>query len=123
VIEYASIPALVALVFKLILLVYSARCSIRNALTWLFLGLLVIFTLINLDEFLFLNGVAKYGVTPFVNAGGFVYIAFWIVAIPLLLHLSLALSLDGRTLAARPVWVAVLLDPCGLRCSTFRFCR
>lgn len=110
-IEYVSIPALIALIFKTVLLVYSARSPVRNTLTWLFLALLVVFTLINLDEFFFLNGVAKYGVTPFVNAGGFVYIAFWIVAIPLLLHLSLALSLDGRTLAARPVWVAVLYLP------------
>ena len=110
-IEYASIPALIALAFKVVLLAYSARSQVKNTLTWLFLAVLVVFTFINLDEFFFLNGVAKYGMTPFVNAGGFVYIAFWIVAIPLLLHLSLALSLDARTLAARPMWVAVLYAP------------
>lgn len=110
-IEYVSIPALIALIVKLILLAYSAQSPAKNTVIWLFLALLVVFTLINLDEFFFLNGVAKYGVTPFVNAGGFVYIAFWIIAIPLLLHLSLALSLDDRTLAARPSWIAVLYIP------------
>jgi len=111
VIEYASVPALLALAFKLILIAYSARSPIKSVTTWLFLALLIVFTLLNVDEFIFLNGVAKYGLTPSVNAGGFVYVALWVVAIPLLLHLSLVLSFEEHTLADKGSWIVALYIP------------
>ena len=110
-IEYASVPALVALILKLVLLIYSARSPAKNALTWLFLALLVVFTLLNLDEFFFLNYFAKYGVTPIVNASGFVYIALWVPAIALLLHLSLVLSFADDSVVRRSNWILAIYAP------------
>ncbi|OGI62127.1 MAG: hypothetical protein A2W18_01950 [Candidatus Muproteobacteria bacterium RBG_16_60_9] len=110
-IEYASVPALVALIFKLILVVYSARSPIKNAITWLFLALLVVFTLLNLDEFFFLNYAPRIGMTPIVNAAGFVYIAFWIPAIALLLHLAVVLSFDRGSVFRRPAVIFAIYAP------------
>lgn len=91
-IAYVSIPALVALAFKFILLIYTARSPVKNIVARLFLALLVAFTFINFDEFIFLNYIPKYGITPAVQAAGFLYVFLWIPTIALLLHLSLALG-------------------------------
>jgi Bacterial regulatory protein, Fis family len=107
VIEYTSIPALVALIFKFILLGYTVRSPVRNSVTTPFLALLVAFTLLNLDEFIVLNYIPRYGMTPTVQAAGFVYIGLWGPLAAILLHLSLALSVDGSAQSNR--WLLLAL--------------
>lgn len=110
-IVYISIPALVALIFKVVLLVYTARSSVKNLITRLFLALLVALTLLNVVEFSLLNYFSKHGLTPIVQAGGYAYIGLWVLAIPILLHLSLVLSFDERVLRNRRWFILALYAP------------
>lgn len=90
----AAIPALVALIFKLILLGYSIKAPAQTITTRLFLALLVVLSLQNLVEFLGFNHLVQHGVTPTIQLVGFTYVALLIPAIALILHVSLRLSLD-----------------------------
>lgn len=107
-IAYVSIPALVALIFKLVLLVYTARSPVKNLITRLFLALLVALTLINIVEIFLLNYFPKYGLTPIIQASGFTYVALLILAGTIILHLSIALSFEESSLANRH-WLIFLL--------------
>lgn len=89
-----TIPALIALLFKLVLLGYAAKSPTRNTTTRLFLVLLVVLALHNLVEFVGLNYFVRHGLTETMQQFGFAYIAFLIPAIALLLHVSLRISLD-----------------------------
>lgn len=100
-IAYVSIPALVALIFKFVLMGYTVRSPVKNTVTRLLLVLLVVFTLLNFDEFFFLNYVPKYGITPLVQQAGFFYVGLWGVIVPILMHLSLALSVGDAALSNR----------------------
>lgn len=93
-IVYVSIPALVALIFKLVLIGYSLRYPRRNLLARLFLTLLVALTLQNAVEFWMLNSYARYGLTAGIEASGFAYSALLIVVGAIILHLSFALNFD-----------------------------
>lgn len=89
-----AVPALVALIFKLVLLGYSATSRTKNSTTRLFLALLAVLALHNLDEILGFNYYVAEGLTATVSAFGYVYIALLIPAIALILHVSLRLSFD-----------------------------
>jgi DNA-binding protein Fis len=94
VIVYVSIPALIALLFKLVLIGYSLRYPRRNLVARLFLTLLIVLTLQNAVEFWLLNHYAGYGLTAAAEAGGFAYTALLILVGTVILHLSFALSFD-----------------------------
>lgn len=89
-----TIPALTALVFKLVLLGYATRSGASNKTTHLFLALLVVLALHNFVEFLGLNYFVSYGLTSTMAIFGFGYIAFLVPAVALILHISLRLSFD-----------------------------
>lgn len=108
---YASIPALVALIFKLIVIVYAARSPTKTLVTRLFLTLLVVLTVLNIVEFCLLNYLPSHGLTPDANALGFAYVALLLLAGTLTLHLSIALSLEEQSLANRRWFVALLYAP------------
>ena len=91
---YASIPALVALLFKALLLGYSAKSAARNVTTRLFAALLLVLAAQNLVEFWGFNYRAQHGMGPLLQTLGFAYVAFLIPAIALILHISLRLSFD-----------------------------
>lgn len=93
-IAYTSIPALVALLFKLLLLGYSARSSARTVASRLFVALLLVLTAQNLVEFWGFNYLALHGMEPIMQTVGFAYVGFLIPAIALILHISLRLSFD-----------------------------
>lgn len=109
-IAYASIPALVALIFKLALIGYSWRSAERTTIARLFLALLIVLALVDIDEIFFLNYLAAYGAIGPVQASGFVYMALGLLTISILLHLSLALSLDRADFLHRP-WIYLLYAP------------
>ncbi|MFL6621961.1 MAG: helix-turn-helix domain-containing protein [Sulfurifustis sp.] len=93
-IVYVSVPALIALILKLALIGYSVRSAQRTTIARLFLALLIVLALVDVDEIFFLNYVARHGVTGPVQVSGLVYMALGILTTSILLHLSLALSLD-----------------------------
>ena len=103
-----SIPALIALIVKVVLLIYSVRAPNKNAIGYLYLSLLVILALVNLVEFLSLNYYSEYGLTPFAQYLGFGYIAFIILAFGIFFHLCLSIGVDDPSLPVRP-WLMVLL--------------
>jgi DNA-binding protein Fis len=91
-----SIPALIALVLKLLLIAYVLRFPLRNRTASLFLGLLVVFSLQNLIEFLGLNDFAHADYSR-ADVYGRLYFAMVIPFLAILLHLSLRLSYDSPT--------------------------
>lgn len=109
-IAYVSIPALIALAFKLALIGYTVRSTQRTAIARLFFALLVVLALVDVDEIFFLNYIARHGVTGPVQASGLVYMALGILTTSILLHLSLALSLDRAEFLHRP-WRLLVYAP------------
>ena len=93
-ITFTSVPALVALLFKVVLLGYSAQRVTRNATTRLFLVLLAVLAAQNLVEFFGFNHLAQHGMTLTMQLVGYAYIGLLIPAIALILHISLRLSFD-----------------------------
>jgi hypothetical protein len=93
-IAYASIPALVALLFKALLLGYSVRSAGRNLASRLFVALLLVLAAQNLVEFWGFNYRAEHGMGPLLQTLGFAYVGLLIPAIALILHVSLRLSFD-----------------------------
>jgi DNA-binding protein Fis len=91
-----AIPALIALIFKLILLAYSARFPSKSLITRWFVGLLLVLALHNLAEVLLLYHFVHYGITAVMAAYGYGYIGFLILAIALILDISLRLSFDPQ---------------------------
>lgn len=89
-----SIPALIALVLKLGLLTYALFTPRRNFLTNLFLVLVAVFTVQNVVEFVGLNELAARGAVKELEAYGFAWVAFLMVAVAVLLHISLRVSFD-----------------------------
>lgn len=93
---YQEIPSLVALLFKIVLLGYAIRSIAQNHLARVFLVLLLLFSAINIVE---LGGMHYYypgGLSPTVEKFGYAYFAVFIPVIAVILHLSLALSIDGN---------------------------
>ena len=114
-IAYVSIPALVALTFKLALIGYSLRYPAQNPVARLFLALLLILALQNVIEFWLLNYYTHYGLTPLLRIGGFAYVALLLLVGTIILHLSIALSFDESSQPSqRHIWIlylpAVALD-------------
>src|SRR5690349_5518638 len=110
-IAYASIPALVALLFKALLLGYSVNHAARNGTTRLFVALLLALAAQNLVEFLGFNYLAQHGVGPVMQTVGFAYLGFLIPAIALILHISLRLSFDLPASDRQWRWEALLYLP------------
>lgn len=97
-----SLPAIIALVFKLVLLAYAVRSRVRNEKTQLFLFLLVALSLHNLSEILALNYVLRHGIDWILRASGYAYFATVIPFLAILLHLSLRLSVESQKAVALP---------------------
>jgi len=110
-IAYASVPALVALLFKALLLGYSVKYAARNSTTRLFVALLLALTAQNLVEFWGFNYLAQHGVGPVMQTVGFAYLGFLIPAIALILHISLRLSFDFPANDRRRRWEHLLYLP------------
>lgn len=92
---YQEIPSVVALLFKIVLLGYAMRSFAQSHLARIFLMLLILFSTLNIVE---LGGMHYYypgGLSPTVEKFGYAYFAIFIPVIAVILHLSLALSLDG----------------------------
>lgn len=88
-----AIPALIALVCKLGLLGYTTKLAGKSASMRLIQALLVIFALHNSVEFIgFIHFDGEVDTT--IRRIGFAYFSFTILAVALILHLSLRLSLD-----------------------------
>jgi hypothetical protein len=110
-IAYTSVPALVALLFKALLLGYSVKYAARNSTTRLFLALLLALAAQNLVEFLGFNYLALHGVGPVMQTVGFAYLGFLIPAVALILHISLRLSFDLPANDRQWRWEALLYLP------------
>lgn len=92
-----SIPALIALICKLVLLGYAVRTRLTSRATQLFLALLVVLSVQNIVEFVGFNEIAR-GNYAHANEIGRLYFAMVIPFLAILLHLSLRLSYDPPTL-------------------------
>lgn len=103
-----AIPALVALLSKVVLLGYSLRSLTKNSTTHVLLALLVVVVLQNVVEFVGLTLFTGL-ITPYVTFSGFAYFALTILAIAPILHLSIHLSLDPSSKSAG--WHAFLYVP------------
>lgn len=90
----AAIPALVALLFKIVLLGYSFRSLSAATMKRIFFALLVIVALHNFVEFIGLNIYAGT-VTPSIARLGFAYMALTILAVAAILHICLRLGIDS----------------------------
>ncbi|MBI3896716.1 MAG: hypothetical protein HY308_00295 [Gammaproteobacteria bacterium] len=95
-IAYIAVPAMVALVFKAVLLGYAVRSPISNERTRLFLALLIALAAHNLSEVLALTYFTNFGLTSTMQVLGFAYVGLLIPVIALILHVSLRLSFDWR---------------------------
>jgi len=108
-IYYQEIPSLVALLFKFVLLGYATRSIGKNALARIFLLLLILFSAINIVE---LGGMHYYypgGLSYTVEKFGYAYFAIFIPVIAVILHLSLALSVDApQSQWKRLIWLLYL---------------
>ncbi|MDA8362529.1 MAG: hypothetical protein M0Z84_01635 [Gammaproteobacteria bacterium] len=91
---YDAIPSLVALVFKAVLLAFASRFPARNAVTRLYLALLVLLSFQNVVEFVGFTHFARYGLDDTIVRLGYAYFAIGIAFFALILHLSLRLSID-----------------------------
>ena len=94
---FTSIPALVALVCKVVLLGYAVRKPSRNLTTQLYFALLIVLSVQNLVEFVGFNQVAQ-GVYTYADLIGRLYFAMVIPFLAILLHVSLRLSYDPPAL-------------------------
>lgn len=97
-----SVPAVVSLTIKLLLLGYAARSRVSNRTTRLFTILLVVLGLWNLSEVAALNYFPRFGLNAMMNAIAYGYFATLIPALTLLLHVSLRLAFAERPNRALP---------------------
>ena len=107
-----SLPATLALAFKLVLLWYAAQSRAKNEMTRLFLLLLIVFSLFNLSEVFLLNYFPRYGLNQAVIASGYAYFVAVVLAVAILLHLSLRFALAARGasyLLSLPVYLPALV--------------
>lgn len=104
-----SLPAIIALIFKLALFAYAIRSPVRNEKTLLFLFLLAALSLFNLSEVFLLNYFPHFGVDSILEGAGYGYFAALIPAIAILLHLSLCLAHEGKKIDAK--WLGLLYLP------------
>ena len=99
-----SLPAVIALVFKVILLVYAGYSQVKNQQTRLFLYLLFALALHNVTEiFLFYEG--QSGV-PIISA--FSYFVVAIIALALFIHFALSLATNFDRSRYRTHFLVVL---------------
>ncbi len=87
-----ALPALIALLFKVILLAYAFRAPRRDSTTRLFMALLILFSAHNLVEFIGFNNLVQHGLDRTTEICGYLYFAIGIPFLALVLHLSLRLS-------------------------------
>ncbi|MFL6713330.1 MAG: histidine kinase N-terminal 7TM domain-containing protein [Sulfurifustis sp.] len=98
-----AIPAFIALLSKVFLLVYALRSPRRDPTTRLFIMLLGLFALQNLVEWLGLDHFATRGLDRTMELFGFAYFAATIPFIAATLHVSLRLSIDDWAKVKRVV--------------------
>jgi hypothetical protein len=105
----ASLPALVALLCKFVLLGYAVRRPSRNLTTRLFFALLVVLSVQNLVEVVGYSQLAR-GNYAHADTIGRLYFAMVIPFVALMLHLSLRLSYDPPLLGRldRYAWLLYL---------------
>lgn len=108
-----SLPALVALVFKLALLGYALRSPTRNRITRLYLALLIVFSLQNAVEFFGLNDFARADYR-YANLFGTAYFALVIPFLAIVLHLSLRLSYEPAAMDRYRRFLPLIYVPTGL---------
>ena len=106
-----ALPALIALLFKAGLFAYALRAPRHNSKTRLFMVLLILFSLHNAVEFIGFNHFAAYGFDEFIELCGYLYFVIGIPFFVVLLHLSLALSIDNWQSRARYVWILYVPAP------------
>ncbi len=99
-----SLPATVALIFKLILLLSARRSALQNQQTKIFLFLLFALSLQNIAE-ISSYFVSHGGRTPLME--GYLYFAASILILAFLLHLALSLTLDALSAQTRTnvLWI------------------
>jgi DNA-binding protein Fis len=111
-----ELPSLIALIFKLVLLAYSAKSPIKSSLTKAFLALLVLLSLFNLLEFAGLSYYAGHAFdSRLANLFGLPYIGLLIASIAVLLHVSLRISFDSSSSERRflpLIYVPVIVLEC-----------
>ena len=109
---YDALPSLVALVFKVVLLVFASRFPARNAITRLYLALLILLSFQNIVEFVGFTHFAQYGLDDTIVRLGYAYFAIGIAFFALILHLSLRLSVDkGGQLKSFLPWLYLPVLP------------
>lgn len=106
-----ALPAIISLFLKIILFAYAWRAPRHNAKTRLFMVLLILFSLHNAVEVFGLNHFAVYGFDKFMERCGYLYFFFGIPFFAVLLHLSLALSVDAWPRYARYAWILYVPVP------------
>jgi hypothetical protein len=100
-----SLPAVIALALKAILIVYAVKSTFRNHETRVFLILLGTLGLHNISEVLLLNYYARYGIDSVLLGFGYAYFATVIPFVALLLHLSLRFA----TAQKGPIYIYAFL--------------
>lgn len=106
-----ELPSFVALIFKLILLVYAAKSTVKNSVTKVYMALLVLLSLFNFVEFTGINYLARNGFDEVVNQFGFVYFFLLIPAIAVMLHISIRLSFDSTVSYLKKNYLFLLYIP------------
>ena len=93
-----AIPAILALIAKVVIYIYARFSTIKNLETRLYLLFLFSLSIQNLSEITFFTAKAHGLSAP---PGGFLYFAASIIAIALLLHLAVVLACDRGTTEPR----------------------
>ncbi len=106
-----ALPALIALFFKAVLFAYVLRVPRHNSKTRLFMVLLILFSLHNAVEVIGINHFVIYGLDEFIGRCGYLYFVIGIPFFVVLLHLSLALSIDDWPKYARYAWILYVPVP------------
>lgn len=90
----APLPALVSLLFKIVLFAYAFGAPRRSDTTRLFLLFLLLLSAYNVIEFMGLNHFAAYGLDATMERYGYFYFASVIFYTGVMLHVSLRVSID-----------------------------
>jgi DNA-binding protein Fis len=90
-----AIPALIALLFKIVLFVYAWYSPRRDVTTRLFVTLLGLLTIHNLIEVFGFNHFAAHGIDYTMERYGYTYFATAILYTAVILHVSLRISIDN----------------------------
>lgn len=107
-IAQTSLPALIALFIKFVLLAYALKSPARNHDTKLYFVLLAVLALHSITEVVILSYYANYGLDATLAGWGYAYFATYIPFIALILHLSLRLSHGPAVIGHRALYLLYL---------------